>query len=379
MGDGVDDLPAFGAGHAPRLVDTRILGKPAPFTGKDAAWKEWEFVFRAFLVTLDEAYRNELAQARMVQEEIVNETLSGPAQARSVQLYYMLCLQCKGPALELCRAVTEGQGYECWRKLHDQFEPKASGRYMGMLMALLTPDLQGTVEEFPVKLTKWENDVAEYERLAGSLGDAIRTAVLIKHSPPKIRDYLQVNCESFQGNYKAMRAAVLNFCLTRRNWTIKMPEKGTEEDIVPMDVDAVLPGKGKNQKGGKDGKGKWPKGAGKGKDKGKGKSKDKGKGEDIPWGRWCEKVGHKEEGCWIKNPALKGKGKGKGQDKGKGKKVSFVGSSTAGSSSGTDVNFVDSRRRQDWQDQDWQEDEYDFFCVCGAMRRSGSSRNGRRW
>ena len=39
-----------GAGPGQGLVDTRVLGKPGTFSGKDEDWPEWSFVMKAYIV-----------------------------------------------------------------------------------------------------------------------------------------------------------------------------------------------------------------------------------------------------------------------------------------------------------------------------------------
>ena len=66
-------------------------------------------------------------------------------------------------------------------KLKETFEPAAAGRQLGLLQAVLSPDLDGG--DFMDKLVAHENLVKRYETVAGeTIGDAIRTAI-----PPQAR------------------------------------------------------------------------------------------------------------------------------------------------------------------------------------------------
>ena len=57
----------------------------------------------------------------------------------SIQLFYVLALTCRGKALQVVRRVPEGFGFEAWKQLCREFEPRLPSRFQGVLQALFSP------------------------------------------------------------------------------------------------------------------------------------------------------------------------------------------------------------------------------------------------
>ncbi len=134
------------------IVDMKSLGKPGIFSGEEGHWRSWSFVFLAFTAACSARLQPEMQQAGTAANPIINDTLPVKMQRRSRTLYYMLVLQVKGKALEICRSVVAGHGYDAWRRLRQEYEPDAAGRHMGMLMSIITPNFGKDTNEFPSHL-----------------------------------------------------------------------------------------------------------------------------------------------------------------------------------------------------------------------------------
>ena len=138
-------------------------------------------------------------------------------------------------------------------------------------------------------LEEWERLVRQYEaQSSGTLQDTIKAAILA-HNPQDVewRRHVGLNATRLQGyeaEWEAMHQACRQWCIADGN------------DTTPMDVDALMKGKGKNK-----GKGKGrEKGKDKGKEKSKGKSKDKPK-EGTSYTSnvkclFCKEKGHTRNG-----------------------------------------------------------------------------------
>ena len=61
----------------------------------------------------------------------------------SIQLFCVLALTCRGKALQVVRRVPEGFGFEAWKQLCREFEPRLPSRFQGMLQGLLSPNENG--------------------------------------------------------------------------------------------------------------------------------------------------------------------------------------------------------------------------------------------
>ena len=116
---------------------------------------------------------------------------------------------------------------------------------------------------------EWERLVRQYEaQSSDTLQDTSKVATLA-HNPqdPEWRRHVGLNATRLQG-YEALKCEWKAMHQAYRQWGT-----GDGNDTTPMEVDALMKGKGKNK-----GKGKGEeKGKDKGKEKSKAKSKDKPK------------------------------------------------------------------------------------------------------
>ena len=122
------------------LLDTKSLGKPGPFSGKETEWSSWSFVFLSWVSMLSSEMR---AEVKLAVESTTVATTTDPAvNGRSSQLYHMLVLLCKGRALHILQSMHERgetNGYEAYRQLAVLYEPRTATRTMGLLHEVLNP------------------------------------------------------------------------------------------------------------------------------------------------------------------------------------------------------------------------------------------------
>ena len=97
----------------------------------------------------------------------------------SIQLFYVLALTCRGQALQAVRRVPEGFGFEAWKQLCREIEPRLPSRFQGMPQALLSP----TRMDDPVQtIYQWESRVKIYEEQSGDrVSENIKLDVLQKY------------------------------------------------------------------------------------------------------------------------------------------------------------------------------------------------------
>ena len=149
----VGPQPAGGGERPPglqSLVDTKAIGKPPTFSGdidvkgqpEGMAWSQWSFVFRSYLRAFDPTATTLLRQVETnVEDPVVAENTSMTEVERrlSKPLFDVLALTCRGKALQVVRRVPEGFGFEAWKQLCREFEPRLPSRFQGVLQALLSP------------------------------------------------------------------------------------------------------------------------------------------------------------------------------------------------------------------------------------------------
>eukprot|EP00971_Amphidinium_carterae_P161436 3201019-Amphidinium_carterae.1 len=272
-------------------IDIKTLRYPGEFSGREADWRQWCFKWEAYTALLGMEDEMTIA-ARSSPEALRGEQgQSAETTSRSRRLYHMLATSVAGKALIRVRACERGNGFEAWARLKEEYEPRQGGRRTGMLIGLLNP--------------QWPSSASPVEF-------SIRSTIVTKHAPDKIREFLRAAAHHIDGDYKAMKRTLEHYLRSGVDYDSYGVAQGQgQQQPVPMDVGAI--GKGGKDKG--KGKGKeFGKDKGKsrnkgGKDKGKGKPSDGGKGSgDTGGGKpaaqrfqgycsYCWKWGHKKIDC----------------------------------------------------------------------------------
>ena len=75
---------------------------------------------------------------------ITDNTVMTRAEKRfSAQAYCVLVLTCRGKALQVIQRVPRGFGFEAWRQLCEEFEPRPPAKSQEMCQAFLSPAKSG--------------------------------------------------------------------------------------------------------------------------------------------------------------------------------------------------------------------------------------------
>ena len=106
------------------LVDTKLLTKPSKFSGNQADWTSWSFLFKAYIGAVDTILRQMLESIATVESVILQNTLTLQEQKLSSQLYYILILLSTDKALTKMMVCPEGNGAEAWRQFLVEWEPR---------------------------------------------------------------------------------------------------------------------------------------------------------------------------------------------------------------------------------------------------------------
>ena len=296
------------------VVDTRLLGRPSTFGGAEAEWPDWSFSMRAYGAAIDAAFPGAMEVASRATAPVLVTTLGVPEQNVARQLFFMLAMMTKGPALAIVRQaeISGGgpNGLEAWRLLVRRYEPEASTRTLGLLQQILNPvPFPDNVTGFEEALSKWELTISRWESSShDALNEGVNIALLLKMAPEPLRQNLHLQGHT---KYGVARAAVVNALLSQHSW------QNTPEPMEVGEIGGKRPHKGKAK--------------GKGKQKQKQQSKQQDKDYSDYQCHNCGKMGHISSQCWSKFR----KGKGKGKDK----TVSAVQASTSASSA-SDVGSI---------------------------------------
>eukprot|EP00959_Pyramimonas_sp_CCMP1952_P461808 9482212-Pyramimonas_sp.AAC.1 len=202
-------------------VDTRTLGKPASFSGRREAWREFRFVFHAFAcaahANMAELFtRVEAMGANVVEGQDLDEATA----ALSRQLYYMLVMTTTDDAHLLLHNVEEGNGAEAWRRLCWEYEPDVRVRHGAVLHALLRREFgKDPNGDLAKEIESFERDVRRYENQSGKvLDEDVKISTLVGGMQnTKVRDHLLLNAARLD-TFQRLRAEVLNFAVAKRTW-----------------------------------------------------------------------------------------------------------------------------------------------------------------
>ena len=287
----------------------KLVPKPNSFDPKNkeeeiSLWRDWWWTVEQFLATVDSKYQSEIDTLKTKLEvEIVLTSLSSEEQKRSLFLYSLLASLLKGRLLNILKGVTNNNGYEGLRQLLQTCQPSSRNRSLGLLNAIMAWPAFSMKQPLLSQILRLEQAFREYERIASALTEEIRFAVLLRCVGGQLKTFLNVNI-SDSSSYSELREAILRYDRANVRWTESMALGFEQEksEAIPMDVDRIFKGKGKD---------------GKGKNKGKGK---KGKSDSKGSNVWDRGQGHGKGGAYSQQYDNKGsKGKGKGKEKGKDK------------------------------------------------------------
>lgn len=278
---------------------SKVVKQPEAFSPSTqdeelSGWPDWKLAFKAWITYADPAYKAELKEAEEAGDTKITRAglASEEAKKRSDQLLAILTTLLRKRPLKILKSCEADCGYDVWRELARQFEPKTRTREISLLQAFLQVPAFTKDRSLLEQILGLERVAEEYDKVSKeTLSDSVKLSVLLRCLPTQLRTQLQLGMDD-SATYDTLREKALAYDRTQATWSPSVIHK--ELDVAqpldtsgPMEVDRISKGKGKEK--GKNSKGK---GKEKGKDKGKGKGKSDGKGKGFET-----------------------KGKGKGKDK----------------------------------------------------------------
>ena len=319
----------------------KVVRQPEPYGTDDmeqdiSKWTEFYDNFRAWLFYADKEYEASLDHLESnTATPIDMSTLDVAVQDRSKQLCSILIGSLRGRPLRILKGVRNRNGYEAWRQLLSQYQPRTRARSISMLSALMNFPAFNKNQTIVEQIQGFERLRSEYRRSSGvELADDISLSILVRCLPKALQQHVQLQLRE-DSSYSTVRSLVVAYEQTTSSWTDKRiySEVGVSFGAVgfygapggtaPMEVDAVQQQPWKGKGGGKKGSFGKSKGKGKFNDKGKGQGKgehnEKGKSSgktnssqngQVIYCHYCGKQGHKKNECYkFQNDRGKG-GKG---------------------------------------------------------------------
>ena len=92
-------------------VDARVLGMPDKWDGREKAWPNWSFVMKSHAGAIDQELSTDMTNAESNTDVLSNEAMK-QRKAWSVQLYFVLIMQCTGRALDRTANAPHGWSME---------------------------------------------------------------------------------------------------------------------------------------------------------------------------------------------------------------------------------------------------------------------------
>ena len=104
------------------VVDTRILGRPERFDGKDSGWHDFKFEFENYMGAVNSTVVEMMEVAAKQQDPIPMNVMTEEQKAVSQQLFYVMAMLVRGTARRVVRKVKLKNGMEAWRQLVRRYE-----------------------------------------------------------------------------------------------------------------------------------------------------------------------------------------------------------------------------------------------------------------
>ena len=317
----------------------KVVRQPDPYGTDDveqdiSRWTEFYDNFRAWLFYADKEYEASLDHLENnTATPIDMSTMDSSQQDRSKQLYSILIGSLRGRPLRILKGVAGRNGFEAWRQLLSQYQPRTRARSISMLSALMNFPPFNKTQTIIEQIQGFERLRNEYRRSSGiDLADDVSLSILVRCLPKALQQHVQLQLRE-DSTYGTVRSMVVAYEQTTSSWTDKriytevgialgsVSSYGNPGGTAPMEIDALQQwkGKGKSDKGKGKGKGKYDFSKGKSKGKGKFDSKGKGLGKNQNQNssvvcHYCGKQGHMKKECFKfqrDQNGQKGGGKGK--------------------------------------------------------------------
>ena len=202
------------SGSAARL-DPRLLERPQPYNGDVAGWRVWKIRFVGWLVGVEPSFEVPLDEAERCKQPIRWERVPIPWRTPARFLFALLLSMTSGGLMEVMASTPDKNGWEAWRRLCFEQEPRAAGEKLKRLEDLSEPDF-GSAAEFYSRWLTWERMVDEAERVVGHLfDDCLKVAIVRARCPSELRTHLELHAADYEENYDAMRRVVDRFFRAR--------------------------------------------------------------------------------------------------------------------------------------------------------------------
>ncbi|CAE8609616.1 unnamed protein product, partial [Polarella glacialis] len=199
---------------------SKVIPKPQQFPGTREDWESWRFSFTSWIGSMHHTLPALLETAAKSKEPIQIIESDDDTQATAIQLNAILVAFCsKGRGPPICKGTADKTGFELWRRLAAEYEPKSSNKALSWLRTLSNPTFPKAEAEFSSALHEWENEINAYESETGKIFDVeLKVSILNDVAPNSLKAQIAMHAETMD-NYDSLREYVENYLKAKRLWT----------------------------------------------------------------------------------------------------------------------------------------------------------------
>ena len=170
-----------------RLIDEKV-NRPPIFDGNRKEIRGWSRSVKAYLDSKYPGFRKiltiiERANARSNDQDLVNSGWKW-ALAANKSLYNMLISYTKGEAQIMLENSDPDEGFECWRKLIQHYDPQGGDNELTTINTLLSVPRCKRLNDIITTVEAWEREWAQYQdRTKESLPERWKVSLLLRMIP----------------------------------------------------------------------------------------------------------------------------------------------------------------------------------------------------
>ena len=208
-----DRLQARSSASGGLETASKVLKSPETFSGDNPlAFLAWKTTFETWLGFADEKYSDLLEKVEKLTRKPVMSTYSEEQQGVARKFFAILSSHLRGRCGSLVRAHSKDKdGFALWHDLLGEFLPSTKQRSLSLAQALSQyPNFSGK-QSMMESILQFEQLVQAYETSnSQTYPKDLMTATLLRCTPTKIRDHLQLSLRE-DSSYADVREAMLSY------------------------------------------------------------------------------------------------------------------------------------------------------------------------
>jgi len=187
--------------HKHSTVDTRVIGKPDKFNGKESEWVGWKYAFCTWIaVQYDNGkaildWAEEHISTEITDDEKVDAVSRFPKIAEvDIQLHTILVTlnDRKTAGFEIVRNTPRNSGLDAWRRLNKRYDPNNPQSNMHLLRKVMRPK-PAALGALLTAIEDWESLYRVYQDKTGEhLSDAMQRMCLHAMVPNDLLEHLEL-------------------------------------------------------------------------------------------------------------------------------------------------------------------------------------------